>query len=108
MDIVGGLRNIRQMSRDSMARTEQFLSGGGFGDNAGKPGDYGINGVRPNGRLTRGGGARMAGTGLINAVAGNVAQHLVEPMRAAIQPHFDGAIREVFSLHDVPTIASRN
>ena len=107
MDIIPTLRNIRQMSRDSMARTDQFLSGGGFGDNAGKPSDYGIKGAGWNQKMTPAGGARMAGTGLVNSLVSAGANHLVEPMRDAIQPHFNGAIAEVFSLHDTPNIAAR-
>ncbi len=105
MDLINGLRTIREMSRDSMDRTNQFLTGGGFGDNAGKPADYGITGAGWNNKLTPAVGTRMAGTGLANAVINAGAQHLIEPVRAAIQPHFNGAIAEITGVTPTPNVA---
>ena len=102
MDILGKLNDLRQYSFDETSKYEDQ-------SNQLNPAeDYGLRGSKPNFPLNSMGGRRMAGHGIMGAIAGEVAPYLVEPARKILQPAFNNLISETFGVGlDVPQIASR-
>ena len=105
MDIFGKLNKLKDMSGKMAIEKGRA---GGQEPAHGTPDDYGLRGAKTNYPLNSIGGRRMAGAGLSGALAGELATHLVEPARKAIQPAFNSLISEAFYLgNDSPKIASR-
>ena len=98
MDVRRGLRAIREASRNSMRRTDDFINSTLGGAGASEPSDYGFG---------QGRSVRKAGGNLVGAIVGEIGPNIVEPMREAIQPHFNAAVREVFHLNDPSVIGMR-
>ena len=111
MDIIDGLNNLREFSHDTVIdhrgdiMDPDNLPGS---PDQGKPDDYGLRGNKPNFPINSVGGRRMAGQGIMGAIAGELAPYLVEPARQIIQPAFNFLISETTGAGiPTPLISSR-
>ena len=102
MDLIANLGRLRDYSYDMTANQGTGAPGHG------KPEDYGLRGAKPNYPLNSAPGMRMAGHGIAGAIVGEIAPHVVEPLRAVIQPAFNHVISETFGTGiPTPQIARR-
>ena len=109
MDIFGSLGRFRKDQYDAVLDHKGDLmdpnNQPGSGSH-GKPSDYGLQQGGPQ-QIARTPRVmpRMAGGNIVTAMVGELAPNIVEPLRAAIQPHFNGAMQEVFRAAPMPNVS---
>ena len=102
MDIFGNLDRLREFSYDTTVNQDVEAS------KLTNPGDHALRGNKPNFPINSAGGRRMAGGGIMSAIAGELSPHLVEPARKILQPAVNFIISETTGVGiPTPTIASR-